>query len=111
MAEELNPYDYANIFNIYTDEDGLEFFNLYNTIQIDSDVDASLFIEHAYTPYDTWYSLANQYYSNIRLWWIILAANNIENPFADIPAGTKLKILKSDVVSDILTQINIGNEQ
>lgn len=111
MAEQLNPYDYANIFNIYTDEEGLEFFNLYNTLNIDSDIDASLYIEHPANPYDTWYTLAAQYYNNVRLWWIILATNQIVNPFDDVPVGKKLKILKSDVVSDILTQINTGNEQ
>lgn len=36
--------------------------------------------------------LAHKYYNNALLWWVIAQANNIRNPFADIPTGTRLRI-------------------
>ena len=36
--------------------------------------------------------LANQYYNNPLLWWVIAQANNIRDPFAPISPGTLLRI-------------------
>lgn len=101
----INDYDMANIFNAYEDN-GVQFFNLYNTIFIDPDIDPVLYTTHFYSPTDDWYSLSNKYYKTPKLWWVILIANQISNPFEDLMAGTKLKILNTTVLSEIITQIN-----
>jgi len=103
---KLAAVDMANIFQTYTDEDGYEYYNLLNSIYIDGDIDASLYDEYYMTSSDNWYDLANRYYGDNRLWWTILIANNIINPFESL-ANTKIKILKSFVVSDIISQINL----
>ena len=36
--------------------------------------------------------LAHKYYKNPLLWWVIAQANDIYNPFEDIPPGTLLRI-------------------
>lgn len=36
--------------------------------------------------------IANHYYRNPLLWWIIAQANNIYDPIAEIPPGTILRI-------------------
>lgn len=101
----INDYDMANIFNAYEDK-GFQFFNLHNTIYVDPNIDPVLYTTHLYSETDDWYSLSNRYYKTPRLWWVILIANQIVNPFDVLRAGTPLKILNGQVVSDIITQIN-----
>lgn len=101
----LNNYDMANIFNAYEDE-GIQFFNLYNTISLDVDIDPTLYTTHYYSSTDDWYSLANRYYNNPKLWWVILIANQIVNPFDELQAGTQIKIPKTTLLSDIISHIN-----
>jgi hypothetical protein len=106
MAETLHQFDLANIFPVYTDEDGIEFYNLFHSINIEGDIDPTLYTTHIWTGTDNFYHLSYKYYNTTRLWWTILTANNIVNPFADIPAGTPLKILKQPVISQILSQMS-----
>ena len=105
----LHPYDYANIFSVITDEDGYQFYNLYNNLIIQGDIDHTLYSEVFYNDSDSWYTLSNKYYGTTRLWWVILLVNNVVNPFDDIKTGQKIKILNKEVVSEILSQINIQN--
>lgn len=105
MANTLHQFDLANIFDVYTDEDGLEFYNLFQSINIEGDIDPTLYSEHLWSGTDNFYHLSYQYYNTTRLWWVILIANNIINPFDDIQPGTKLKILKQPVVSQILASL------
>ena len=106
MAETLHQFDLANIFPIYEDQDGYQFYNFYQTINIEGDIDPTLYTEHLWTGTDNFYHLSYQYYNTTRLWWIILITNNIINPFEEIPVGRPLKILKQPVISQILSQMN-----
>ncbi len=101
----LHEYDMANMFNVYTDENGVEFYNLFQSINIEGDIDPTLYTEHVWSGTDDYYSLSYEYYNTTRLWWVILVANKIVNPFDDLLAGTRLKILKAPVVTQILSQI------
>lgn len=105
MATTLNQYDYANIFTTYVDDNGYSFYNLFNNINIDGDVDPSLYSEDYIYSHNSWYQLAYKYYGTTRLWWILLVINNVNNPF-DVNPGTKIKILNKEVVTQILSQIN-----
>jgi hypothetical protein len=96
----LHEYDMANMFNIYTDETGIEFYNLFQSINIEGDIDPTLYTEHIWSGTDDYYSLSYQYYNTTRL-----VANKIINPFDDLMAGTRLKILKAPVVTQILSQM------
>jgi hypothetical protein len=102
----LSPFDFANIFNVYTDENGLNYYNLYNSIFISDDIDPSLYDQYTIAASDNWYKLAKKYYNDIRLYWIILVANNIINPFDESIEGTTIKILKPFVVSNIISQLS-----
>lgn len=106
MAETLHQFDMANIFPVYEDQDGLQFYNLFQSINIEGDIDPTLYTEHPWSGTDNFYHLSYKYYNTTRLWWVILTANNIINPFDDIAPGTKLKILKQPVISQILSQMN-----
>ena len=105
MATNLNTYDYSNIFNTYTNVDGYEFFNLMNALNIDGELDPSLYTYDTAYDFRSCYELSSKHYDTPRLWWIILIANNIKNPF-EITSGQRVKILKSYVVTQIVSQIN-----
>lgn len=104
-SPQLNLYDLANIFNTYEDVDGIQFYNLYNSIKIDGDIDPSLYDEIYFSQVDTWVELSQKHYGTTYLWWVILVANNINNPLEEITPGTRIKILKPNVVSQILSQL------
>lgn len=111
MNITLNSYDYANIFTIYQDSDGLMYFNLIDDLNIGGTIDPSLYDEIYYNDENNWYSLSNTFYGTPRLWWIILIANNIDNPCYGVKVGDKIKILKKEAVSEILSQLNISNNE
>lgn len=102
----LNPYDYSRIFNLYEDDDGQLYFNLLSDISIDGAIDPNFYTEIFYNSEQNWYDLSFEYYGTTRLWWIILVANNIINPFTDIQTGDRIKILKKNIVTDILAELN-----
>lgn len=105
MSQNLNSYDYANIFNTYTTSEGYEFYNLVNAINIEGDIDPTLYDYDVAYDFRSWYDLSNKYYGTPRLWWIILIANKKQNPF-DVISGERVKILKSPAVTQIVSQIN-----
>ena len=94
----------ASIFSAYKDVNGTILYNLYNAINIDGDIDPSLYDEKYMTESDDWYTLSHKYYNTTYLWWAILVANKIDNPLE--PYVGKIKILKSGVVAEILNQMN-----
>lgn len=105
MTNDLDFYDYAKIFNLYKDVDNTLFFNFMNSITIDGEIDPQLYTYDYAHSFVSIYQLSKKHYNTPKLWWIILAANNIQNPFS-ITAGQKIKILKSVAVNEILNQIN-----
>lgn len=42
--------------------------------------------------------LAQKYYNNPLLWWVIAQANDIYDPIQGVPAGTKLRIPSMEVL-------------
>lgn len=105
MATNLNIYDYANIFTTFEDADGYSYYDLSNNLVIKGDIDPVLYTEIFYNEGVSWYELSYKYYGTTRLWWTILIANNIINPF-EVKTGTRIKILKKEVISEILSSIN-----
>jgi hypothetical protein len=105
MANKLDFSNYANIFNLYKDLDGTLFFNFMNSITIDGDIDPQLYdIDYAHS-FTSFYTLSKKYYDTPNLWWTILVANNIQNPFS-VKGGQQVKILKPIAINELLNQIN-----
>lgn len=104
----ISHYQYEKIFKVHTDTDGKEYFNMYNTLHIDDDIDPALYYEYTFTLSDLWTKMAHEIYGDTRLWWIICLTNKIDNPLKLPKPGTILKILKPNVVSSILSDINNG---
>jgi hypothetical protein len=103
--ENLDPYDYANIFSTFEDTDGYVFFNLMNTLNIDGEIDPQFYKWDMAHSFASVYELSNKHYKTPKLWWIILLANDIKNPF-DIQPGQRVKILEKVAVAEIINQIN-----
>lgn len=73
---------------------------LWDTFQIRPDIptsDDDLFHDLTAGEVGTLDTVANYYYGNVTLWWVIAVANGVLNPLR-IPAGTRLRIPSIDVV-------------
>jgi hypothetical protein len=101
----LDHYDYANIFNVYEDSDGFQFLNLMNSLKIEGELDPQLYRWDVAHSFVSVYELSNKYYNTPKLWWTILLANDIQNPF-DIKEGSIIKILTNDAIGEIINMIN-----
>jgi len=106
MENTLNSYDYANIFTVLEDGDGYSYYNLLSNLVIEGDIDDNLYTTVFYNESESWYSLSYKHYGTTRLWWVILLANNINNPFEEVKTGDKIKILRKEIVSEIISNLN-----
>jgi hypothetical protein len=103
---KIKNEDYANIFNLYTNEEGYYYYNLLQNINIPTNLPQGYFDTYDIVYGDTWPFISYKNYNTINLWWIILGINNIVNPTIQPQPGNKIKILKKRYVSLILSEIN-----
>jgi hypothetical protein len=101
----LRTENYENIFNVYI-ENNRYFYNLLQTVVLPTDLPKNYFIEYNVVYGDTWPLISYKNYNTTNLWWIILLCNDISDPTQIALPSTVLKILKSEIVSLILTEIN-----
>ena len=101
----LTPQAYENIFNIYTDEDEQYYYNLLRTVNFPEELDKSTYVEYVVTHNDTWPILAWRAYRNVKMWWVIVAANQIIDPTVLPIPGSKLKVIKPETVRSLLNFI------
>lgn len=102
----LRTENYENIFNVYADKNGRYFYNLLQTIVLPTGLSKGYFNEYTVVYGDTWPLISYKNYKTTNLWWIILLTNEIIDPTQIAPPSTKLKILKSEIVSLVITEIN-----
>ena len=103
--ERLSPENLENIFNVYKDQDGMYFYNLLQTIVFPQNLPPNLFTKYNSVYGDTWPFISFKTLNSPNLWWLILLANNIQDPTAVLPNGTTVLIPKPGVVQEILSQI------
>jgi hypothetical protein len=103
---DLSIYRYENFFNIYEDEDKNKFYNLLRSINIFPAEDSSIEDEYVITPNDTWILISYKYYGTIYLWWLVCEYNRITNPVIVPETGTILKLLKKDLVWNVISNLN-----
>ena len=100
----LSDNRYENIFNMGTNNNYF-FYNIIKTIKFPEELDSSIFdykIINQKLPYT---AVSYNAYGTQNLWWLILLSNNITNPVDVITPGTRLKIIKSKFVKDIVNTI------
>lgn len=103
--KKLREENFENIFNVYQDQDGMYFYNLLQTIVFPENLPINLFTTYPIVYGDTWPFISFKTLKSPNLWWIILLANNIENPLKPLINGTIIKIPIDSVVREVLTQI------
>lgn len=105
VLPRLQSTRYENIFKIYTDPDGLYYYNLNRSIQFPNNLDPSLFNVIRYDTTTQWPILSYKLYQTIYLWWLITEVNSIRNPFITPAVGGTLRYIKPEYVQYILGQI------
>ena len=98
----LNKNDLANIFDVTVDKNGFAVYDLNSTISIANVSNLPSDILKTYYPKEneTPLLVAWHLYADIRLYWIILKLNNINNAFYKFSAGEPVKYLdQTDLVS------------
>ena len=102
---KLDIENLENMFNVYQDQDGMYFYNLLQTVVFPQNLPLSLFVSYTIKYGDTWPYISFKTLDTPNLWWIILLANNIQNPITPLVNGTTIKIPKTTVVKEVLSQI------
>lgn len=101
---ELSDFNYENIFNMYK-VDNFYAFNILKTVILPEDLDPKLFDWVIIDRKMSWTNLSFLEYGTIKLWWLICLTNNIKNPVQFPTQGIRVKVIKKDVVPQILRQI------
>jgi hypothetical protein len=70
------------------------------------ELDPDVYDYYKTSPDETYPNIAYKAYKNVTLWWLICAANQIDNPVKQPEAGTLLKIIKVEMVKSILARLN-----
>ena len=108
QIEELESLRYENmesIFNVYQEENGLYYYNLFQNIVFPNDLPLNLFEAYPVTYGDTWPYISYKTLGSPNLWWIIMLANGIMNPLKAPEVGEYLKIPIPTVVNAVINQI------
>jgi LysM repeat protein len=106
VSYKLTPQNYENIFNVFQDGDGYYYYNLIKTVNFPTDLDATTYSEYTTQLNDTWALIAWNFYRNVKMWWIICAANQILNPVIQPAVGTKLKIINTVTARSVLNSLS-----
>jgi len=101
----LLPGNYENIFNVYTNEDNMYYYNLLETVLLPT-LPQACFSIYTIQPKDTWPLISYKVYGTTILWWLILQVNNISNPTVMPSPGTLINTLNTDYISTITTAID-----
>lgn len=96
--------NYENLFNVYTNGSDY-YYNILRKVNIPSEVSSAYSDDYIVEHGDTWTGLAYKFYNDVKLWWIICIANNIQNPMSFPEPGVVLNILKEETVRYILSLI------
>jgi nucleoid-associated protein YgaU len=102
----LRDENFENIFNVYEDpETSAYYYNLIQTISFPQNLPDGYFTPYTITYGDTWPYIAYKIYKNPNVWWILILANNIQNPTKLPENGTIIKAPKPTVLRTVLAQL------
>jgi hypothetical protein len=106
------PYKKESSLNLYSDifVDGRFMVDIWDSYRVSTEFmeNDELYVEHVVNQYDRWDLLAERYYDDRSLWWVLAITNNIEDPFAiyfdyAVPASIKtLKIIKVGALRQLI---------
>jgi len=104
---KLNQYNFENIFKVYTDdESGSYYYNVSNSLFFPSDLSTdTYFLYRVPGKGMSWNYLSYIHYGTIKLWWLLCALNDVDNPMIFPDPGKEVKIIRPNVLREILRQI------
>ena len=100
----ISQYNFENIFKMYKDGD-YHFYNILKTMNFPKNMDQSYYSNYKVKSYLPLTALSYKFYNTVKLWWLIVLCNNINNPVKFIAPGTTLKIIKPHQVPTIIEAI------
>ena len=111
----VNLFPYFVYDNEQVAERSLDIWNSYRIRVLNSKNNDTAFNFHQLSDSDTYPSLAQTYYEDQRLWWLVPLANDAEDPFtflADIRQQEQpiVRILKPQYIGDIIYEITNARE-
>jgi len=106
MTINIRSTSFASLFKSETIDgiDSLNIFSKYKLIESYKS-DIRYYEEYTITSYDRWDILADKFYEDVNLWWVITLFNSIMDPFASFKVGSKINIIKSTYLPEILRAI------
>lgn len=107
-VNQLRTTNFANVFNVYLNEQGKYFYNLINTIYIPQALEKSLYTSVFPLPGEYLPQFSYRMYKTIDLAWLIAETNKINNMLEPLSPNSPLRVLNDDVVRNILLRLKIG---
>jgi hypothetical protein len=101
----LDSENYENIFNVYLNSDGMYYYNLLQTVVFPKNLPPGMFESYAVGHGDTWPFISYKAYNTPNLWWLIVLANDIDNPVIQPKPGTFVFIPNEGIVKEVLNEI------
>ena len=107
---ELSDFNYENIFKMYKVDDFYA-FNILKTVNLPQDLAPKHFDWVIIDRKMSWTNLSFLEYGTLKLWWLICLANGIINPVQFPTQGARIKVIKKEVVPQILRQITSATSE
>lgn len=106
---DLNRNLYENIFNVNLIEDSnTYFYNILNKVIFPEDISDEFIDEVTLMSDKPWTMLSFQLYGTIDLWWVVYLLNKPDYIFK-AQANNTYKFIKSDYITNVLSQITVIN--
>lgn len=102
---KLPSETFENIFDVYQEESGMYYYNLLQTLVFPKNLPPGAFVGYNVVPGDSWPFISYKNYNTTKLWWLVLLANEIDNPTVFPKPGTVLLIPNETVTKTVLAQI------
>jgi len=103
----LSTSSFLNMFNILKDPDGTRYINVFRYYVLGTKITSSSTYYYTYEVgnSDWWEYISYSYYTNVYLWWILAMMNDVVNPFEELEEGDLLKVLKTEYVLQIVSEV------
>ncbi len=105
---QKNTFSFIRLFNVLLDEDReTKFMNIFRSYVANEDIfsDVALFESYKVANGEYWDNVSYNLYDTPFLWWVIALLNNTVNPFEELEDGDELKVLRSDFVYTLTTDL------
>jgi hypothetical protein len=106
-----NPeVSYENIFRVYstenTDQGNFLYYNLLNSVYLPDTLSPTTYYTITLNRRLPWTAISYNEYRTIELWWLIALTNKVFNPTSYPAPGTKLNIIKPELVKTVINDIS-----